>query len=74
MSHRTSKNVQSTWQAFHDDERGESSALSNIMLIAIAALVIVAVLTFATDFWSRVSEWIDTNVFGEGKAGGGTDG
>jgi len=73
MSYRTPEQTKSIFQAFHDDERGESSALSNIMLIAIAALVIVAVLTFATDFWTRVSEWINTNVFNTG-AGGGGDG
>lgn len=59
MSHRAFEKAQNTWESFHDDERGESSALSNIMLIAIAALILVAVLTFATDFWTRVKAIID---------------
>jgi hypothetical protein len=49
-------------RAFHEDEAGEASALSNIMLLAIAALIVVALIAFgktAMDWlkqkWSDIS-------------------
>ena len=32
--------------AFHEDERGESSTLSNVMMLAVAAIAVIALLAF----------------------------
>jgi hypothetical protein len=51
------RNLTKLLREFHDDEAGESSALSNIMLLAIAALVIVLLLAFGKTGMKWLNDW-----------------
>jgi|GEM_PF-5135072 len=42
--------------AFHRDERGESSTMSNVMMLAIAAIVVVALIAFGNIFLKWLNE------------------
>jgi Flp pilus assembly pilin Flp len=42
------------WRKFHNDESGESSVLSNVMLLAVAALAVVALIAFGR----KAMEWL----------------
>lgn len=41
---------------FHADESGESSVMSNVMMLAVAALVLIALITFGKDAMKWLKE------------------
>ena len=54
------RNLKDSVVAFHDDERGESSALSNVMLLAVAAIAVVALIAFGQTAFSWLkSKWTE---------------
>jgi len=56
--------------AFHRDERGESNTMTQIMLLAIGAIVVVALLAF----WnSLIYPWIKATLQAIFGGGGATD-
>ncbi|MEY4565899.1 MAG: hypothetical protein RLY14_869 [Planctomycetota bacterium] len=56
------QNLKKVFVNFHRDERGESSTLSNVMMLAVAAIAVVALIAFgktALDWlrqmWPKIS-------------------
>jgi len=42
--------------AFHRDQRGESSTLSNVMMLAVAAIAVVALIAFGKTAFTWLKE------------------
>ena len=51
---------------FHRDQRGESSTMSNVMMLAIAAIVVVALVTFGGNFLNWLNKSQD-DIMNDGK-------
>ena len=56
------KTLSSCWRgfvAFHRNERGDSSSISNVMILGLAATIVVGVLTFGQTATGAVSDWFE---------------
>ena len=47
-------------RSVHEDESGESSAMSNVMLLAIGAFIVVVLFYFGEDIVKKLKEWWNT--------------
>ena len=51
--------------AFHDEERGASGSIDNVMMVFVAAIILIGLITlFNTEIWTTVTEKI-TSLLGE---------
>jgi hypothetical protein len=50
------RKIRDEFLVFHRDQRGESSTLSNVMMLAVAAIVVVALIAFG----KTAFEWLYT--------------
>lgn len=44
---------------FHEDESGESGAMSNVMFLAIAAFVVVVLAAYGDEGLKKLKEWMN---------------
>ena len=53
--------IRNRWKRFSQDTRGETTVMTNIMLLAIAAMVVAGLFLFGQDVWDyMMSFWNQT--------------